>query len=84
MQEAPPKQYKMVVTAEGRLQKVFLDETPKVKVGRKPLPDGARRKMYSTRLHPKTISQLEQLRISRGKPISRVIEDLVAEAASES
>lgn len=84
MQEAPIKQYRMVVTEEGRLQKVFLDETPKVKVGRKPLPDGARRKMYSTRLHPKTISKLEQLRIIRGKPISRVIEDLVAEAASES
>ncbi|MAS81131.1 MAG: hypothetical protein CMF45_00420 [Legionellales bacterium] len=73
----------MVVSPQGKLTKVYEDK-PITKVGRKPLPKESRRKMYSTRLHPKTISQLEGLRLRRNKPISRILEDLVDDAANES
>jgi len=51
---------------------------PKSKVGRKPLPRGSKRKMYSTRLHPQIIKKLQVLKQKKNKPVARVIEELVA------
>ena len=48
------------------------------KVGRKPLPQGSRRKMYSTRLHPEVIEGLKILKNLQGKPIARIIEGLIS------
>ena len=50
----------------------------KGKAGRKPLPTGHKRKMYSTRLHPNVISMLDDLKTAhKGKPISRILESLI-------
>lgn len=49
----------------------------KSNAGRKPLPESDKRKMYSTRLHPKVIEKLKDLKKQKGKPISRILEDLV-------
>ena len=62
---------------------VCMDNTDKDKpkkqsnAGRKPLPEGKKRKMYSTRLHPKVIKRLQRLKEIRQKPVARIIEDLV-------
>ena len=53
------------------------DTAKKSNAGRKPLTEGVKRKMYSTRLHPKVIQKLKDLRERRGKPVARIIEDLV-------
>lgn len=50
----------------------------KPKVGRKPLPQGSKRKMYSTRLHPDIIEGLKMLKHVRGRPIARIIEELIS------
>ena len=50
----------------------------KVKVGRKPMPVGSRRRMYSTRLHPDVIAGLNRLKLMKGKPVSRIIEALIS------
>jgi len=49
----------------------------KSKVGRKKLPIGNKRRMYSTRLHPKVIDALNALKSKRGEPASRIIENLI-------
>ena len=49
----------------------------KSKVGRKQLPIANKRRMYSTRLHPKVIDALNALKIKRGEPASRIIENLI-------
>jgi|TARA_R100000081_G_scaffold92029_1_gene72188 hypothetical protein len=53
----------------------------KSKAGRKPLPKGNKREMHSTRLAPDTIATLKKLKSIKGKPMSRVIEDLIAKEA---
>lgn len=49
----------------------------KSNAGRKPLPESDKRKMYSTRLHPTVIKKLKDLKKRKGKPIARILEDLV-------
>ena len=49
----------------------------KSKVGRKKLPIANKRRMYSTRLHPKVIDALNALKGKRGEPASRIIENLI-------
>lgn len=64
----------------GRLVQVNVPQ--KTKAGRKPLPRESKRRMYSTRLHPSTISRLQKLKEAQGKPIARIIESLVSAEAN--
>jgi hypothetical protein len=50
----------------------------KPKVGRKPLPVGSKRRMYSARLHPDIIAGLNRLKTLEGRPVSRIIESLIS------
>ena len=54
------------------------EKSIKPKVGRKPLPEGDKRRMYSTGLHPDVIMGLNRLKILEGKPASRIIEALIS------
>jgi len=54
------------------------EKTNKPKVGRKRLPAGSKRRMYSTRLHPKVLEGLNKLKSLEGKPASRIIENLIS------
>ena len=61
---------------------VQVEAPSKAKAGRKPLPRESKRRMYSTRLHPSTISSLQKLKRIKGQPVSRIIESLVSQEAS--
>ena len=56
----------------------------KSKVGRKKLPIANKRRMYSTRLHPKVIDALNALKSKRGEPASRLIEILITKKRMKS
>jgi len=71
------------VNGIGRLAPVssVLQDTPHAKTEmaprRKKLPIANKRRMYSTRLHPKVIDALNALKSKRGEPASRIIENLI-------
>ena len=59
----------------GRVVRIKTPEKPKS--GRKRLPSGDKREMYSTRLHPNTIEAIKKIRTVQGKPASRIVENLI-------